>query len=516
MSHQTLSPACEREHARSVIMHAIARSAALGDARDYQSEPSVPNPPASAGEGPWLDNRDDEFEQVVRGLTSASGPHFWLVIAPPRLGKTWFLKRLSDGLRAIQPTAWVSTHVDLRRLPVGAPYETERLAALLFGLSVSAAERPTPHGIAQQILENRRSHLGLLDSAELLDENSTIQLRSCLSRIHDLVQEAAPAPIRLGVVVASRSDSGWRGLTPKPRLSLLPLGTFGPEAVYKALIVLAEKTGRTFDVATCQDFAVRAYRATDGLPALLSACLEWIRRQQWQGMERLEEADFFEFLAGPYIDDALLADDSLFPSARPGSSGTRQVLKQALRLLVPYRLFTQSHVRHLFDSDHAFAATAEVAGWSTDDLWRALSGIALLRRPLDEPWQEIHPAIRRVLYRFDYKTHEQRAGAQREAQGFTQVWATRQSGRERVIGMTESLWHEARFLRLTRPADMAPLLSESARRLSQALGTSDAWTANELRAYAVNRMKQDDEFQDAIGGIAGLVDDLAELIITPA
>jgi uncharacterized protein YbaR (Trm112 family) len=286
--------------------------------------------------------------------------------------------------------------------------------------------------------------------------------------------------------------------------------------VQEALVVLAEDMGRRFDAAIYKDYAARAYRITGGLPALLTRCLEWIRSQQWQGMERLESYELFEAFAKPYIDEVLLADDSLFSSTHPKSSGARRVLEQAFLFLVPYRLFTQSHLRYHFDADPAFATAVRAADWSMGDLWRALSGTALLQRPLDEPWQEIHPAIRRLLYRYYYNSHEQRANAHREAQKFVQIWADKQSGREQAIGMVESLWHEASFLRLTRSADMASALSESASKLSGALRPSAAWRADELRAYAANRIKQDEEFQEAVDNITGLADQLAQLIITPA
>jgi len=39
-------------------------------------------------------NRRDELDSVLHGLNNAAGPHFWLIVAPPQLGKTWFLARL--------------------------------------------------------------------------------------------------------------------------------------------------------------------------------------------------------------------------------------------------------------------------------------------------------------------------------------------------------------------------------------------------------------------------------------
>lgn len=542
MSQQALSPASERVSARSAIVHAIAKtvgergqptvgvaaiptqvldvtsaslqeSTALGDAGRDQSERPTWGPPTHPPEAPLLQGRDDEIEKVMRSLTSASGPHFWLIVAPPKLGKTWFLHRLDTGLKV---SGWLTTYVDLRNHSADAPDEVGRLIALLFGLdSVPAAEPPTAQEIAQRILRSRRSYLCLLDSAELLDENAAHTLRSYLGHVHDLIQRTPRTDIRLGVVVASRSDNEWRGVTPNPRLSMLPLRTFDLHAVQETLVLLAEDMGRTFDVATYKDYASRAYRITDGLPALLIQCLEWIRRQQWLGMDQLESYELFEKFAKPYIDQVLLADDSLFSLTHRRSGRMRHVLEQALLFLVPYRLFTQSHLRYHFDSDHAFADAIQAVDWSTGDLWRALSGTALLQRPLDEPWQEIHPAIRRLLYRYYYKSDKQRADAHREALKFVQIWADKQSGREQVIGLVESLWHEANFLRLIRSAEMESILSESARKLSEALRPSAAYTVAELRTYAANRITEDDEFQAAVDNIGGFGDRLAEIVAAP-
>jgi hypothetical protein len=463
-----------------------------------------------------LRSRDGEIEKVLRGLTSASGPHFWLIVAPPKLGKTWFLHRLSAELKTIQSADWLTTHVDLRNHSLDAPHEAEQLVALLFGLnSVPTAEPPTTRGIAEQILVSRHSYLCLVDSAELLDENSARALRSYLGQVHDLVQSAARTDIRLGVVVASRRDNEWRGVTPNPRLSLLPLRAFDLYAIQEALVVLAEDMGLTFDVATYQHHAARVYHITDGLPALLIQCLEWIRTEQWIGMERLESYDLFEAFAKPYINNVLLADDSLLSVTYHKPDGTRHVLEQALRFLVPYRLFTQSHLRYHLGEDPFFAAAVRAADWSPEDLWRALSGTALVQRPLDEPWQEIHSAIRRLLYRYYYRSGEQRADAHREARKFVQIWADKQSGKEQVIGLVEGLWHEANFLRLTRSAETASILSESAKKLSQALRPSAAYTVTELRGYAADRITQDEEFQEAVDNIVGLAERLAEIVAAP-
>jgi hypothetical protein len=492
-------------------------SKARGKLTDSQTGPANPSPAMRAPKESLPHGRDHELEKVVQGLASVSGPHFWLIVAPPKLGKTWFLQRLAAELQAMQPSRWLTTYVDLRSRPLDAPDEAERLIALLFsGDSLPLTDPPTAGGIAQQVLMSQHSYLCLLDSAELLNEHTASRLRSRLGQVHNLLRSADQSDIRLGVIVASRRDDGWRGVTPSPRLSLLPLTVLDLYAVQEALHVLAEDMGRTFDVATYQYHAAHVHHLTEGLPPLLVQCLEWIRTQQWIGMERLESYELFEAFARPYIDKVLLADDSLFLLTHRKSARARHVLEHAFRFLAPYRFFTQSHLRYHLDAHPVFARSVRTAGWSTEDLWRALSGTALLKQPLDEPWQEIHPAIRRLLYRYYYKTDQQRAECHRDAQKFLQVWADRQSGKEQVIGLVESLWHEATFLRLTQPAQMAEVLSESARKLSQALRPSAAYTVTELQTYAANRITKDEEFQEAVGNVAGLADGLAGIVEAPA
>ena len=81
-----------------------------------QSGPPSPDGAITSRGSPLFRNRYDELEQVRRGLTNAAGPHFWLVLAPPQLGKTWFLDRISAEMLA-GPSGWAARLVDLREQP---------------------------------------------------------------------------------------------------------------------------------------------------------------------------------------------------------------------------------------------------------------------------------------------------------------------------------------------------------------------------------------------------------------
>ena len=92
------------------------------------------------------------------------------------------------------------------------------------------------------------------------------------------------------------------------------------------------------------------------------------------------------------------------------------------------------------------------------------------------------------------------------------IWSGRQSGREQVIGLVEALWHQAVMLSLSEPAEMGSSLTESARKLAGQLEHSESFTAAELRRYAVRRMRDDGELQQATSSVNGLFDRLVAIV----
>jgi hypothetical protein len=465
---------------------------------------------------PMFRNREDELEKVLRGLTNSAGPHFWLVIAPPQLGKTWFLQRVRADVTSSGSVGWMTVLVDLRTERPELRTDVPALLASLFELpSPTALDPKALLIIAQKIIKNGKPYLCLLDSAELLDRQTAATLRSCLSKIYRYVQDGGNNRVRLAFIVGSRREDEWRGVTPEPRLVPLPLTEFNADVVQQALRDLAQEMDRTFTVADFRTNARRVHRLTEGLPALLVRCLLWIRDEEWLGLERLDSQELFEELTDRYIREDLLARESLFPGVQGQGDEPLQALEQTFRILAPYRLFTQSHLRHHLDSDSSFGTVLSGPQWNMEDLWRAISGTALLTRPLNEPWQQIQAAIRRLLHRHYYKSDEQRAEAHCEARKFIEVWADKQPGKEQVIGLVESLWHEATVLRLRKPMEMEQRLSESARTLSRALSESSAYTPDELRNYAAERMRADEELEETVSNVDGLFIRLIEIVATP-
>ena len=261
-------------------------------------------------------------------------------------------------------------------------------------------------------------------------------------------------------------------------------------------------------------YASLVHRLTEGLPALLTRFLQWVSEEQWYGLEDLETRELFEQFANPYVQTVLFARDSLFPRGLADGDDSVAVLAEAFRVLAPYRLFTQSHLRHQLESDTAFRDALSGQQWHLEHLWKAIDDTTLLQA-LNEPWREIYPAIRRLLYHHYYSSEELQVEVHNKALKFVEVWADKQSGKEQAVGIVECLWHEATVLRLRAPKEMERSLCESTRTLSRALRSSNAFTEKELREYAAERMRVDKELADTVGIVDGLFTRLVEIMVTP-
>lgn len=477
---------------------------------EHQVEPMTTTP----GKEFAFRNRDDELNQMLNGLTNTAGEHFWCVVAPPQLGKTWFLEHVSGHPSLAQNVPWTVRLVNLRSPHTEVPEDAAALLAVLFGPDYAVDGSLDPVSIAEKIGGIGSPHLCMVDGAELLSKETASALRGHISEIRDHLEGMGDTNLRIAFIAASRRDDGWKGVIPL-RLSSMPLTEFKTNVVQQALGDLAREMGRSFPQDYLRQNARRIHSVTEGLPALLVNCLQWIRRAQWARLERLEDPQRFQELVVPYIERELLSSASILPHGHGRPREARQALVEAYRVQTPYRLFTRSHLRDHLDTNEGFRAALTAAAWTPDDLWQAISETTLLRRVQNEPWYVIHAAIRRLLFRYFYPSEDERATAHVGALRFVERWSSQQTGSDQVVGLVECLWHEASALRLRDTADLRQRLAESAQKLSDNLRPSDSLGLDDLRGYAADRMIGDAELEEVLGDHEGLLRRLVEIVLNP-
>ena len=450
-------------------------------------------------------------------LNNDDASHFWLFVAPPQLGKTWFLRAIGGDPRGL-PSPCLVHQVDVRELTADAD-DPMALLARMYRVSVP---HPDPREIATAISGTHRYNLCLLDSAELLGEETIHSLREGLEEIDRYLKEGKSREARLGLVAASRQDDAWRGVAPL-RLSIRNLTEFEEDVVLEALLDLAVEMRTEHSRSELRPLARQVHQLSEGLPALLAGYLAWIRRAEWIGLDRLAEPACLDEIATPYIGVDLLSTSSLCGRRPDPPPELRAALIEALRVLVPYRFFTGSHLSY-YAREGALRDALGSLGWSEVEFRAAVSRTDVLLLPQDEPWEAISPPIRRLLFRHWYGSPGRRARAHQLAREFLESYAQSLEGRERAEVTIECLWHEAEALSLSQDVRKAERLTALARRLSRDLtATAGAGSGGvmvlsfrerELRDFVGRRMRDDQELVRAVGD-RGLFQSIRAIMMRP-
>jgi hypothetical protein len=478
----------------------------------------------ASGSGPSMPfrNRDDELNLITSALSVASGNDLWLVVSPPRLGKSWFLyqlqSRLGDEYNTPRLIDLRGRELDLRSDPVLLFRELFGIEEEILPRTADLSDSAVRAAIAAVIARRRKRQLYLLDSAELLEDKCAAGFRRALTAVYRLVKDAGIDDTRLSVVIGSRRDDAWRGLFPgggvDTRFRSINLTEFSFEVVYRALEDHSSRQGQRLSDERLRDCAARLLRLSEGLPELLVRGLRWAEQSAFLGVNQSDHRTTFEQVAGPYIRDDLLSVDSLLPGGGRDPSVNRDLLERALRVLVVYRLFTQSHLKKYVERDPEFQEALNASGKDLDGLWTELSQTALLKLPSDDIWRVIHPPIRRLLYRYYYRTDDERIEAHSAAREFYEAWTERDAGMEQPVMLVECLWHEVTLRAVRGDRDIPGVLPDIAATLAGEFAKSPMYGQVEFTDYVRRRLTKDEEFQSMLQEHEGLFEEVVESVVT--
>jgi hypothetical protein len=496
-------------NARARVLRALANNLD----RPSGQPPAGNQPPSGADNSRrWSEdfrNRTTELEDIRVGITDPDGHHFWLVTAPPQLGKSWLLGKLAYELR--WDHRWQTELVDIKELSPEYVGDADNILRLMFGLDLSTEAETDVNiaaSIAESMVDNDEFRLCLLDSAELLDNATVSRLREQLNIIW---RQTVGISSRLALVVASRRIGGWTGVEPAPPLAVRELTEFSVDVVKESLEKLAVKT-RPPRAVDLELLAERVHRLSEGLPAVLAACLGWIQGCGWQNLERLEDPATFQEVAGRYIERDLLSATSLRGFGATRSDEEQAAIRYVLELLAPYRLLTTSHLS-LHAKESQLAGMLVSLNWSVEQLWDAVTQVDLRQRPQSELWHAVHPPIRRLLYRHWYPGYDDRIETHQRAAEFLGTLVTGLHGSDRCKFFVECLWHRAQVLVLERAADLAHALLGFAGDLAAAhLGPDPLLGQTSLRKTAAQSMSTDQELADTLRHVPGLFDRLIDIV----
>lgn len=315
---------------------------AVEAAADIRAEVEIPD----------FRNRHDEVAALRAAHQTPGGRKLWVVVAPPLMGKSWLLARLEQALTTAEER-WTVRHLDLRHAPLELRSNPTRLVGALLDVDTPSAQEPllddaALRDIAAQVRTRSARQMFVLDSAELLGPACAASTRTALTSVRRFVRTSS-AGNRMSMVIGTRRHDEWRGLGSSARtgerFEAMRLTEFGHDVVHRALLDLP----REFDEEERWGHAETLHRLSEGLPALLVKSVQWADDTHFRQMHLADSPDVLDAVARGYIENDLLSADSLLPLGGPRQGEALAVLREMLRVLSPYRLFTQSHLKFHLD-----------------------------------------------------------------------------------------------------------------------------------------------------------------------
>lgn len=469
--------------------------------------PLTPSPPPETTTQNRFRNRDDELHNISESLTTSGDNDFWVVLSGPKLGKSWFLRKVKDNFN--NSTGGGTSLVDLRTIEVDVRYSAKRLLCLLLDVKTPPGELSEAeiNRIVGAVARRNKPQLSLLDSAELMDPDTVAELRLLVDRVHRRVSETPFGDTRLSVVVGTRRENEWLGFRVK-NTSVQPFRTvnlteFRTSVVRKALV----DTGLKFDNAKLTMWTQALHHMTAGLPALVVSALEWAHEFGYASAEASTSDDTFDSVVKPYIEKDLLSIASLIPEGGEKLSRRHKAVLAAFRVIAPYRIITKSHIKYHLDRDEQFEADLIESGWSDHrGLWDAIEKSALTK-PEKNPWLSQYPAIRQLLYRYFYRHDTDRRATHDNALVFYKQWGgDNPAGMEQGNVLVEAVWHAAMMMCCDDTADICMSLPELAGELAGRLIRPLWYEPSEWHDYVHTLLSDDAELLRLTEPYDGLFD----------
>jgi len=468
---------------------------------------------------PDFQNREEELDELISNLTKATGGvHFWQILAPPQMGKSWFMQKLASELPTKSSKAWNIRSIDLRQNPKSLKLRSDASALLseFFDLKVNRENKnPRAIKIAQQIGRSKQLWLLLLDGAELLSDKTAKNVLDTLSQINFHLQNHRD--IRLAFVAVSRRyfDVWMKVRTDYPRFRMRRLSPFTRNVIYSTLDSMVEKDGVNVGSSWIKKTADQLHRVTEGLPALLVRYLGWIRNNSYIfGPDDLESPSLFRKLAIPYIEETVLSPDSLLPGEGNANhiEPKCDILKTALSQLCVYRRFIARYLDGLIKGQPELASKLNDLEWTTINLHEALKCTYLMEPLANDLWTVFYPAVRRLLFRYYYLTFEQQAQVHQQAVQFYKDRWQEWIGTDRAIVILEHLWHQIESQHLQDGGNLANI-TKLAKTTIDIESKSERYSSYEIAAMVKARMLEDIEFQTVTQQIdIGLFDRLLDIL----
>lgn len=471
-----------------------------------QNEHSGALPLASEKEAivrPTFQNRQEELDDLIGNLTNVSGKHFWLLLSAPQMGKSWLLDRLPTELTD-KDSSWQVVRIDLREQRSDACSNLTNLLSLFFKQKfrkpINSSQITT---FAKKLAKENTRMLWILDSAELLSDETAKALRESLSNIYDLLEKSPKRDVRFAFIAASRRQiPSWRSVIPTPRFVSRTLSHFSIGVIEKFLRDMAEKDKCDRDKRWFRDKSQQLAKASEGLPGLLVNYMEWIQDNGYILDPGIRSQALFTTLATPYAANHLLSAHSLLPS-RPDSNliePRRALLERTLLGLSSYRCFTEKYLHKLIEENHGLTAELRQADWGLKDLWDALRNTYLVE-PSPDIMRKLYPAVRRLLFRYKYSTRIKQVEAHQGAIDFYDKTQMDLVGTDKAIILIERLWHQAEYQRLANPNPGLTSLFVFAWDLFKNGIQPNHHTDRDLAVLIDERLNNDTELQESLAEI---------------